>query len=47
MGFDHLVAQVHHRAARTDATGLLDAAAAISADQAADADRLLLKLLQL
>ena len=41
MGFDHLVAQVHHRAARTDATGLLDAAAAISADQAADADRLL------
>ncbi|GAA4466466.1 ClpX C4-type zinc finger protein [Phytohabitans houttuyneae] len=41
MGFDQLVAQVHHRTASADAAGLLDAAAAISADQAADADRLL------
>jgi hypothetical protein len=41
MGFDQLVAQVHHRAARADAAGLLDAAAAISVGQAADADRLL------
>jgi hypothetical protein len=41
MGFDQLVAQVHHRSATADAAGLLDAAAAISASQAADAERLL------
>jgi hypothetical protein len=43
-GFEQLVAQVHRRAAADDAAdpaGLLDAAAAISAEQAADADRLL------
>src|SRR3954447_6740076 len=40
-GFDQLVAQVHHHAATSDAAGLLDAAAAISASHAADADRLL------
>ena len=40
-GFDQLVAQVHHRAATADAAGLLDAAAALSAGHAADADRLL------
>jgi Clp amino terminal domain, pathogenicity island component/ClpX C4-type zinc finger len=40
-GFDKLVAQVHHRAAPADAAGLLDAAAALSAGHAADADRLL------
>jgi ClpX C4-type zinc finger/Clp amino terminal domain, pathogenicity island component len=39
-GFDQLVAQVHH-AATADPAGLLDAAAAISAEHAADADRLL------
>jgi ATP-dependent Clp protease ATP-binding subunit ClpA len=40
-GVDQLVAQVHHRAATADAPGLLDAAAALSAGHAADADRLL------
>src|SRR3954451_114209 len=36
-GFDQLVAQVHHHAATADAAGLLHAAAAISASQAAHA----------
>jgi hypothetical protein len=40
-GFAGLVAQVHQRAAAVDPAGLLDAAAAISAEHAADADRLL------
>lgn len=40
-GFDQLVEQVHHRTATADPAGLLDAAAAISAEHAADADRLL------
>ena len=41
MGFDQLVAQVRHHAPTADGAGLLDAAAAIGAAQAADADRLL------
>jgi Clp amino terminal domain, pathogenicity island component len=40
-GFDQLVAQVHRRAAAADPAAMLDAAAAVSADCAADADRLL------
>jgi ATP-dependent Clp protease ATP-binding subunit ClpA len=39
--FADLVTQVQHRAAATDPAELLDAAAAISAEHAADADRLL------
>jgi hypothetical protein len=39
--FGHLVDQVRQRAATPDPAGLLDAAVAISADCAADADRLL------
>jgi ATP-dependent Clp protease ATP-binding subunit ClpA len=39
--FARLVAQVHQHAATADPAGLLDAAAAISAEHAADADRLL------
>src|SRR3954469_2564746 len=35
------VTQVHHRAATDSPAGLLDAAAAISSEHAADADRLL------
>jgi len=40
-GFADLLAQVHQRAAGNDPAGLLDAATAISARHAADADRLL------
>src|SRR5262245_44648994 len=40
-GFAQLLAQVHERTGSTDPVGLLDAAAAISAEHAADADRLL------
>lgn len=40
-GFADLVAQVHQRAATADPAGLLVTAAAISAERAADADRLL------
>jgi hypothetical protein len=40
-GFDQLVAQVHHRAETADPAALLDAAATLSADHAAAADRLL------
>ena len=40
-GFAHLVAKVHHRAGTDDPAGMLDAAAAISAECSADADRLL------
>jgi len=40
-GFPDFVAQVHQRAATADPAGLLAAAAAISAERAADADRLL------
>jgi hypothetical protein len=40
-GMAQLVAQVHDRAATPDPAGLLDAAAAISTEHAADADRLL------
>ena len=40
-GFDQLVAQVHRRATAADAAALLDAASAVSAGWAADADRLL------
>jgi len=40
-GFEQLVAQVHHRAGTADPAGLLAAAAAVSAEHAADADRLL------
>jgi hypothetical protein len=39
--FAAFVAQVHQRAAAADPAGLLDAAAAISSEHAADADRLL------
>jgi hypothetical protein len=39
--FEQLVDQTHQRAGSADPTGLLDAAAAISAEHAADADRLL------
>jgi hypothetical protein len=39
--FAHLVARVHDRALGADPAGLLDAAAAISAEHAIDADRLL------
>jgi hypothetical protein len=39
--FAQLVTQVHHRADSADASGLLDAAVAISAEHAADTDRLL------
>jgi hypothetical protein len=41
IGFHRLVVQVHHRAASADPAALLDAAAALSAEHAADADRLL------
>ncbi|GIJ64861.1 Clp protease N-terminal domain-containing protein [Virgisporangium aurantiacum] len=40
-GFAELVTQVHDRASTPDPVGLLDAAVAISAERAADADRLL------
>src|SRR5690348_4086832 len=39
--FTNLVTEVQHRAASADPGGLLEAAAAISAERAADADRLL------
>ncbi|GAA4474293.1 ClpX C4-type zinc finger protein [Phytohabitans houttuyneae] len=40
-GFDQLVAEVQQRAATAEPAALLDAAAAVSAEHAADADRLL------
>src|SRR5690242_10339459 len=40
-GFADFIAQVHQRAATADPAALLDAAAVISAEHAADADRLL------
>lgn len=40
-GFADLVTQVHHRATTAEPTALLDAAIAVSAERAADADRLL------